>query len=97
MSTPKYFNGQSLLDITLETGYDLSLASTKKICYKSPSGKTGSWDATASGTKLTYSVQEGDINEPGTWKLQSYIIVSGRDAHGSIVQILIDKPIYQPI
>lgn len=97
MSNPKYYKGQSLLDITLDTGYDLSISSSHKILYRAPSGKTGAWDATVDGTKLKYSVVEGDINEVGLWSFQTYIIVSGRDAHGSIVQILIDKPIFQPI
>ena len=80
------FKLQSLLSITLETNYDdLASAEVKKILYTKPGGTKGEWEATASGTKLVYNLQNGDIDIVGQWKLQAYIEVGGLKGFGSIV------------
>lgn len=88
------FKTQSLLTITAETGYpSLGAASVTRIKYTKPSGASGYWDATVSGTTLNYSVQPGDINEAGVWKFQSYIEVGGLNAPGKIDSHLFEKPL----
>ena len=78
------FKDQSLLTITCETGYAfLSSATTKKILYRKPSGETGSWDATDSGTDLVYNLSNGDIDEIGTWQFQAYFDVGSLKSFGS--------------
>jgi hypothetical protein len=79
------FKDQSLLTITCETGYDsLDDATTTKIKYRKPSGETGEWIATVSGSDLVYNLTNGDIDEIGTWQFQAYFVVGGLKSFGSI-------------
>lgn len=71
--------GQIGLKIELDTLDLMSGATTQEIKYKKPSGAIGSWTATQDGTKLYYittdpvdSAALDDLDESGTWYLQSY-------------------------
>jgi hypothetical protein len=82
------YKGQSLLTIKLETGLDISSASVKKINYKKPNGTIGSWVATVDGTtKLSYNVNQGDINQSGKWKMQAFVTIGGKDGYGDSVEV----------
>lgn len=88
------FKTQTLLDITLDTGIDISTASSLSIRYKKPSGETGSWSGTLSGlTSITYGVQSGDIDEAGTWRFQAVVVISGETGYGEIVTHNFKTPI----
>lgn len=79
------FKDQSLLTITVETGYDsLNSASETTIRYRKPSGLRGEWTATVSGTELIYNLQDGDIDEIGTWQFEASFIVGGLKSFGSL-------------
>jgi hypothetical protein len=78
------FVGQDLLTITLQTGYDLSQASSMEVHYLKPDGTYGAWTSNISysGTDMIYDVQSGDIDQSGTWYFQPYIVVSGQVTWG---------------
>lgn len=78
------FNGQSLLQIQLQTNYALGTASELKILFKKPDGTKGSWNADADGSILKYDMQVSDIDQAGIWELQAYFEVGGRKAYGTI-------------
>lgn len=83
---------QSYFSISLDTGISLGSASETKILYQKPvSGTKGEWTATVDGTSLNYAVQNGDIDEIGNWKVQSYAVIGGRKAYGEVRTIYFDR------
>jgi hypothetical protein len=78
------FKEQSLLELTAPTGLDdLNTASTTEIHYRKPSGATGAWNATVDGENLVYDLQNGDIDEPGKWMFQAYVVNGGFKGYGA--------------
>jgi hypothetical protein len=88
------FKNHSLLSITLRTNYaDLASAEVTKIKYEKPNGARGSWNASVSGTNLVYNFQNGDIDQNGPWRFQSYIEVGGLIGPGDIVTVDVKIPL----
>ena len=62
------------------TAVDISTATTKKIVFKKPSGTKLTYDTAfvSDGTdgKIKYNIVAGDLDEVGTYKLQSYVVIS---------------------
>lgn len=89
------FKGQTLLTITLNTGQDISAGSTFEIHYIKPSQARGAWTASLSGlNSIQYSIQSGDIDESGAWKIQSHVVISGNEVKGEIVNMRVLEPLY---
>jgi hypothetical protein len=63
------------------TVMDISTASTAELIFKSPSGvtktKTASFVTDGTDGKIQYGTIDGDLNEIGTWRLQSKIVLPG--------------------
>jgi hypothetical protein len=79
---------KSTIQITLDTGEDVTTATTKQILYKDPAGRAGAWTATVVNTTyLRYSTTTTDAIIPGMWKLQTHAIVGGNTYHGDVVKI----------
>lgn len=78
------FNGQSLLELQLDTKYALSTATNPKVLYKKPDGTEGSWIGTIVGTIIKYQLGNNDIDMAGIWQFQAYFEISGRKAFGTI-------------
>ncbi len=81
------FKEQSLLELDVPTGIsnaDLMSASATEVHYRKPSGATGSWTATISGQTLVYEFSNGDIDEPGKWMFQSYVVIGSLKGFGAI-------------
>jgi hypothetical protein len=88
------FKGQSLLTLTVDTGYkDVASATVTKILYEKPNRKKGEFEAIVDGTKLSYDVQNGDIDVAGMWKFQAYIEVGGLKGYGDIVIYNFEYPL----
>lgn len=87
------YKGQSLLTITLDCGTSVASATTSRILYRKPSGTTGYWTATASGTELSYTLVDGDIDESGVWQIQAYAVIGGKKAYGEIINKQFNEPI----
>jgi hypothetical protein len=81
------YNGQGLLKISLETGQDLTDATSPKVLFEKPDRTKGEWTGTVSGTKIEYAVQANDIDQKGIWRFQVKYTISGRDAYGEIDKI----------
>ena len=69
----KVYVGDTGTLIKLDTGVSLVGATALSIMVKKPGGATLTWTATASGNHLVYTTLAGDLNIPGTWKLQASI------------------------
>jgi len=62
---------------------DLTTATVLQIKYRKPSGASGTWAATLTGTStLRYITLAGDINEAGPWQFQPYAERPGWSGHG---------------
>ena len=73
MTNDEVYKGAIGLEITLHTYVDLSSAATRVIKVLSPSGASSEWIPTLGGTNdLVYLTASGDIDEVGTYLLQSY-------------------------
>lgn len=84
------YKDQSLLTIILETGLSLTTATDPKILYKKPDGTTGFFTATIARTKLTYDVQNGDLDQTGVWQLQASVQIGERTGLGDITKIKVE-------
>lgn len=87
------YKQQNNLNIQLDAGINVDAASEKKILYEKPSGTKGAWAATSALNILSYPLSGADIDESGTWKLQSYVVLSGKKCYGTIVHVDFDQHI----
>ncbi len=70
--------GQVGAIVRLTSSTDISGATGLAIRYRKPSGATGSWTATLSGTTaLQYTTEAGDLDESGIWRFQGYATYTG--------------------
>jgi Zn-dependent M28 family amino/carboxypeptidase len=91
----KIYKNQSGLRLTLETGINITTASSLKIKYIKPDKTTGNWTATISGTTALYKdfINTGgnsELDQSGLWIFYSFITFSdGRLAPGEAVNIMV--------
>jgi hypothetical protein len=87
----KIFKNQGLLTIKLDCGIDPSVATVKKILYKKPDGTKGEWDVvTDTGNIIKFSPADDTIiDQKGTWRLQSYLVIGGKAGYGDVVDLVI--------
>jgi len=86
------FNGQSLLTIELDTSYDISAATSAKILYKKPDGTTGEFVGVVSDTtKVSYTVDVGDIDQDGTWVMQALVVIGGLSGYGNKAFVTVES------
>lgn len=66
---------------------DISTADTKQIIFKKPSGANLTKDADfvtdGNDGKIQYIIQEGDIDEVGTWKIQGIVTIGAYTWHSN--------------
>lgn len=85
------FKDQSAFDIILDTTQDLSSATSVAIEYEKPSGAEGTWTGSVSGTTIVYTVQVGDIDEVGLWRLQAKAVFTLRVSYGRVVEMRVNE------
>lgn len=84
------YNGTNIT-ITLHANHNLNNPTTCRIYYKKPSGGTGYWNATMVGNdQLTYVTLDNDIDVPGVWVLQGYVLKDGTDYWTSLAQMVVE-------
>ncbi len=72
-----YVNDQGT-EITLDCLQNISTATVLKIIAKDPLGRKKKWSATLQGTThVRYTLQNGDLDIPGIWYVQSYVEMPG--------------------
>lgn len=87
------YNGTNIL-ITLHANQNLSSPTTTRIYYQKPSGEKGFWTATMLGNdQLQYNTNIGDIDIPGIWILQGYVLKAGNTYWTSIAQMVVEQNI----
>lgn len=74
--------------LTLETGINISSATTMQIKYRKPNGTTGAWTADLEGTtQMKYQMSNSDLDVAGNWVIQAYIVIGGLYGFGEKVNI----------
>jgi hypothetical protein len=88
----EYFINQ-IVEIRLDTEISLVGATSPQIRYERPNGTEGAWAATIQGTELVYTTNSTDLDIPGTWKLQAFVVKNGGNKPGAIIYETIREPI----
>lgn len=83
------FKSQSDLTINVDTGIDLTGATVMQILFTRPDKSKGSFNAAVSGTQLVYQPSANDFNQIGTYILQAFVTIGGRDAYGAFVSLVV--------
>lgn len=80
--------------IILDTGINLSTATSLKIKYKNPAGTSGEWTGVLfETTKIKYEVSTNVLTLAGSWTLWSFVTMSdGRTASGTPVELVVYEP-----
>jgi hypothetical protein len=84
-------------DVGTELRFDIGVESADvqvaKIKVVKPDKSTVEWDAVVGpgDTEVSYTIQEGDLDISGTWKLQVYVELPGWKGHGSIVSMKVKE------
>ncbi|RLC88902.1 MAG: hypothetical protein DRJ03_01285 [Chloroflexi bacterium] len=87
MALNKVYVGDVGTDIILDTGVDLSAATTLKIKYKKPGGEIEEWDGTLEDTtKIKYTTVTDDLDTAGLWSFQAYVELPAWQGHGELAQ-----------
>lgn len=82
----KYYVNDIGTEIVVDTGVDISTATTTTMKVKKPDGTLVEWDATIVGlTKLRYVVIAGDWNIKGKYSLQAYVEMPTFEGRGDTV------------
>jgi len=80
--------------IELDTGADISTATTVGIKYKKPDNSTGEWTGSVSTidgvqSGVSYTLQSGDIDQCGLWIMHAHVIMPTWQGHGGRVGVTI--------
>lgn len=81
----KYYVGDVGTDIIVDCGQDISAATGTKLLVLKPNGAEVEWTATIYNTNyLKYTVQAGDFDQTGEYRLQSYMTLSAWTGRGEV-------------
>ena len=77
----------------LNTGIDISAATTANILYRKPSGATGSFTgSTDSDYYVVYTTTAaGDLDESGEWELQAYVVTTDWTLRGTVAKVRVNE------
>jgi hypothetical protein len=90
----KVYKKQTNITLTLDTGIDLTVGVTEaKILFNKPNGEKGEWTGIVSGSTLSHTFVDGDIDRDGMWKFQAYVVKGGKKHYGEITEKYFYKPL----
>jgi|LGVE01.1.fsa_nt_gb hypothetical protein len=73
--------------IVLDTNEDISSATTTDIKVKKGDGTTATWTGLLFGSdSVTYTIVDGDLSCPGTYKVQTYIVMTSWSGLGETAE-----------
>jgi len=79
----KIYNGDIGTEFVVDTGSDISTATTMQLKIKKPSGTIVTWDCTQTQTtKITYTTILNDIDEVGKYTGQAYVALPDWQGYG---------------
>lgn len=88
------FAGDIGTKIILDCKTDVTLSSVRQIIVRKPSGIRVALDANLEGTdSIQYTVQAGDLDEVGNWRLQAYIEMPNWQGSGEVSVLAVNRPL----
>ena len=88
------FVGDVGTEISLDCGVDVSTATVRNIIVRKQNGSKLTWGAVADGTNAIKHVSIlGDLDAPGTWKLQAYVEMPGWKGFGEVATLVVSPPL----
>ena len=95
MATPHV--GDIGTEFKLNVGIDATDATCTRILVQKPSGEQVQWPATKALTFISYVTQDGDLDEAGSWQLQSYVVHPDYpwSGYGDIVRITVSSRLFE--
>jgi hypothetical protein len=88
----KHYKGEKGTVITLDAGIDISNGSSFKIEVEKPDGTKVSWTGALSNTRyITYTLQTGDFDQTGNYKIQSHIVAPNGEWYGETIAIYVNE------
>lgn len=79
--------------IQIDLQEDISLATVKNLVFKSPDGDiftvTGTFATDGTDGLLNYTVQPGQVDIDGVWRVQPYIEMSSFEGFGDVVEFTV--------
>ncbi len=83
------YEGQDVLQVDMETNYDLTEASAVSILYTTPSLISGEWAGIKEGSIIRYTMPSS-FYESGEWKFQAKIEIAAGTLLGRITTRTMD-------
>ena len=88
------FVGDVGTEISLDCGVDVSTATVRNIVVRKQNGGKLTWGAVADGTNAVKHVTIlGDLDAPGSWKLQAYVEMPGWKGFGEVATLVVSPPL----
>jgi hypothetical protein len=86
--TSKVYTGDAGTELLLDTGTDISAASSVSIEARKPDGTEVSWTGSVSATtKVRYVSVAGTFDQAGTWRLQAKVTIGTGGWRGESVAL----------
>jgi hypothetical protein len=93
MAGSKVFCGDCGVELRVNTEIDLSGATKAVLRVRKPNKSVVEWDATVSGTILTYTTVAGDLAADGDYVICAYVEFGASSKHyGEAVELEVCKP-----
>lgn len=89
MSIRTVYTG-STVTFRVDTGLNLSTATSVAIRYESPVDK-GEWQGQVDGSEITYTTEVDDVIVSGVWSFQAIVTVGEQVHKGKIASFVIQK------
>lgn len=86
------------IQLTINTGIDISGYSTLCIKYRKPDGTIGTWTAAinpANSNQMFYTCETEDLDQPGEWVIQASVEEGAEQLNGRWVRFTVHEPLRQ--
>lgn len=90
--TSKTYVGDVGTLIELDTGVDISTATSVKVSAQKPDGETVLWTGMISGTKVQYATMPDDLDQAGRWLLQAVVTLPTGTWRGGVSTLVVYLP-----
>jgi hypothetical protein len=90
----KYYVGDIGTRLIVSTGNNLTTATTWDLLVQKPSGAIDTWVGAIDGgdnTRIVYTIQNGDFDELGRYKLQAYVVFASGSWRGNTAYFTVSE------
>jgi hypothetical protein len=83
--------------VKVYVGCDISDANLTQLIYQKPNGNKGTWvGSIVENSYIAYTLQTGDIDIVGHWKLQAYVETLSGKWYGDIASFIVQDRLIEP-